>query len=158
MPTCGALRSGDGHKYVQEFDKPQSSPCQLFAKEKGNGTVKASNPFEMAKKAASSSLKEDFSLLWLLQRYRTLVGTVSVRQFYYELQDIMKNELKGKHTNPPTSLMGQILARILLHQPRGPRITIKWLVIEYVNKSVEERSRKPAKWESAQTDSLGLMQ
>ena len=153
----GALRrGGDGHKYVQEFDKPQSSPCQLFAKEKGNGSVKASNPFEMAKKAASSSLKEDFSLLWpsttaLSPHLR--FGTVSVRQFYYELQDIMKNELKGKHTNPPTSLMGQILWREFYYINAYGTKNYDKMVGNRICKQIPWKNdpENLAKWESAQT-------
>ena len=76
--------------------------------------AKALNPFEMAKKASSSSSPKEESLLWpstTALSPHLKFGTVSVRQFYFELQDILKNELKGKHTNPPTSLMGQILWR-----------------------------------------------
>ena len=149
----GALRrGGDGYKYVQEFDKPQSSPCQIFAKEKGNG--KASNPFEMAKKASSSPKEE--SLLWpstTALSPHLKFGTVSVRQFYYELQDILKNELKGKHTKPPTSLMGQILWREFYYVNACGTPNYDRMVGNRICKQIPWKNDPEvlAKWENAQT-------
>ena len=72
-------RGGDGHKYVQEFDK-RSHPANYSLRE-GNGTVKASNPFEMA---AAFLHQEDFRCCGLLRGASPRkFGTVSVRQFYY---------------------------------------------------------------------------
>ncbi len=151
----GALcRGGDGYKYVQEFDKPQSSPCQLFAKEKGSG--KALNPFEMAKKASSSSSPKEESLLWpstTALSPHLKFGTVSVRQFYFELQDILKNELKGKHTNPPTSLMGQILWREFYYVNACGTPNYDKMVGNRICKQIKWKhdSENLAKWENAQT-------
>jgi len=162
-------RGGEGRAYVRDFDKPSTSPCELFTAKKINtkdtsSASKLSNPFEIAKKAAASQQansnkgggNEENLLMWpstTALSPHLKFGTVSIRQFYHELNDILKNELDGKHTNPPTSLMGQILWREFYYINAYGTPNYDKMVDNRICKQIPWKSNPSnlAKWENAQT-------
>ena len=109
--------------YVAEFRKPVTNPTQLWKPLDrafgGNGTSsthsKPKNPFE-ASKSSKRETEKPFDVSELMAPSTTALspymkfGCVSARTFYHELKDVL-NDLKGKHSQPPESLEGQLLWR-----------------------------------------------
>ena len=119
------LRATLGQKnYVAEFKKPSTNPTQLWSRlteafgGSSSGGTKM-NPFEAAKKNSSVKTEpnDNVTLNELMAPATTALspymkfGCVSARTFYWELHDLLNNELKGKHSKPPESLEGQLLWR-----------------------------------------------
>jgi len=103
-------------EWVGQFEKPNTNPTTLFHGLQTASKSKPKSPFEIAaaraKDEAPSTSGADVLMIpstTALSPYMKF-GCVSPRIFYHELTAVL-NELEGKHSKPPVSLMGQLMWR-----------------------------------------------
>ena len=109
--------------YVATFEKPKTSPTELWGRRAtgggGEGGGKPADPFAAAKRASAKREEKNANLesggAFLLAPSTTALspylkfGCVSPRTFYHELRAVLARH--PKHTQPPTSLEGQLMWR-----------------------------------------------
>jgi len=99
-------------EWIAGFEKPNTSPTERFRAMK-SAKPKPKSPFEIAANAMDRPKIDADTLITpsttALSPYMKF-GCVSPRTFYHELKAVL-DTLDGKHSKPPTSLMGQLMWR-----------------------------------------------